>query len=233
IGFFVNTLALRVDLSGEPDIAELLARVRRTTLDAQAHQDLPFEQVVEVVQPPRRLNHTPLFQVMFAWQNNEPGEWRLPGLTATPAELEYDIAKFDLELNLSEVGDEIIGSLGYATALFERSTIERHVGYLQTMLRAMVACPQQPVATLELLSPDERQLLLDTWNATQQAYPSHWCVHQLFEAQVERTPEAPALVFEAQTLSYAQLNAQANRLAHQLIEWGVRPETRVAICVQR
>ncbi|SIT78514.1 MULTISPECIES: non-ribosomal peptide synthetase [Burkholderiaceae] len=233
IGFFVNTLALRVDLSGEPDIAELLARVRRTTLDAQAHQDLPFEQVVEVVQPPRRLNHTPLFQVMFAWQNNEPGEWRLPGLTATPAELEYDIAKFDLELNLSEVGDEIIGSLGYATALFERSTIEWHVGYLQTMLRAMVACPQQPVATLELLSPDERQLLLDTWNATQQAYPSHWCVHQLFEAQVERTPEAPALVFEAQTLSYAQLNAQANRLAHQLIEWGVRPETRVAICVQR
>ncbi|SIT66707.1 amino acid adenylation domain-containing protein [Burkholderia sp. b13] len=233
IGFFVNTLALRVDLSGEPDTSELLARVRRTTLDAQAHQDLPFEQVVEIVQPPRRLNHTPLFQVMLAWQSNEPGEWRLPGLTVTPAELDYDVAKFDLELNVSEAGDEVIGSLGYATTLFERSTIERHVGYLQTMLRAMVARPQQPVATLQILGPDERQLLLQTWNATQQAYPSHWCVHQLFEAQVERTPEATALVFEDQTFSYAQLNAQANRLAHQLIELGVKPDTRVAICVQR
>ncbi|SIT65550.1 amino acid adenylation domain-containing protein [Burkholderia sp. b14] len=233
IGFFVNTLALRVDVSGEPDTAQLLARVRRTMLDAQAHQDLPFEQVVEIVQPPRRLNHTPLFQVMFAWQNNESGKWRLPGLTATPAELEYDVVKFDLELNLSEAGDEIIGSLAYATALFERSTIERHVGYLQTMLRAMVACPQQPVATLELLSPAERQLLLDTWNTTQRDYPSHLCIHQLFEAQVERTPEAPALVYEDQTFSYAELNAQANRLAHQLIEWGGKPETRVAICVER
>jgi amino acid adenylation domain-containing protein len=233
IGFFVNTLALRVDLSGEPDIVQLLARVRRTTLDAQAHQDLPFEQVVEIVQPPRRLNHTPLFQVMLAWQNNEPGEWRLPGLTATPAELEYDVVKFDLELNLSEAGDEIVGNLGYATVLFDRSTIERHVGYLQTMLRAMVACPQQPVTTLELLSPAERQLLLQTWNATQRDYPPHLCIHQLFEAQVERTPEAPALVFEDQTFSYAQLNAQANRLAHQLIELGVKPDARVAICVQR
>ncbi|MCF2135589.1 condensation domain-containing protein, partial [Mycetohabitans sp. B3] len=233
IGFFVNTLALRVDLSDEPNTSELLKRVQRTTLDAQAHQDLPFEQVVEIVQPPRRLNHTPLFQVMFAWQNNESGKWRLPGLTATPAELEYDVVKFDLELNLSEAGDEIIGSLAYATALFERSTIERHVGYLQTMLRAMVACPQKPVATLELLSPAERQLLLDTWNTTQRDYPSHLCIHQLFEAQVERTPEAPALVYEDQTFSYAELNAQANRLAHQLIEWGVKPETRVAICVER
>ncbi|MCG1048400.1 non-ribosomal peptide synthetase [Mycetohabitans rhizoxinica] len=233
IGFFVNTLALRMDLSGEPDTAELLARVRRPTLDAQAHQDLPFEQVVEIVQPPRRLNHTPLFQVMLAWQNNAPGEWRLPGLAATPAELEYDAVKFDLELNLSEAGEEVVGSLGYATALFDRSTIERHVGYLQTMLRAMVARPQQPVATLELLSPAERQLLLDTWNATQRDYPSHLCIHQLFETQVERTPEAPALVYEAQTLSYAQLNAQANRLAHQLIKLGVKPDAQVAICAER
>jgi amino acid adenylation domain-containing protein len=233
IGFFVNTLALRVDLSGEPDIAQLLARVRRTTLDAQAHQDLPFEHVVEIVQPPRQLNHTPLFQVMLAWQNNAPGEWRLPGLTATPAELEYEVVKFDLELNLSEAGEEIVGSLGYATALFDRSTIERHAGYLQTMLRAMVARPQQPVSTLELLSPAERQLLLQTWNATQQVYPAHWCVHQLFEARVERTPEAPALIYEDQTFSYAELNAQANRLAHQLIEWGVKPDARVAICVER
>ncbi|WP_338925281.1 amino acid adenylation domain-containing protein [Mycetohabitans endofungorum] len=233
IGFFVNTLALRVNLEGEPTTAQLLERVRRTTLDAQAHQDLPFEQVVEIVQPPRRLDHTPLFQVMLAWQNHEPDEWRLPGLTAMPAELECDAVRFDLELNLSEAGDEIIGSLAYATALFDRSTIERHVGYLQTMLQAMATHTRQPVSTFELLSPDERQLLLQTWNATQQAYPRHRCVHQLFEAQVERTPEATALVFEAQTLSYAQLNAQANRLAYQLIELGVKPDTRVAICVER
>ncbi|MCG1041019.1 non-ribosomal peptide synthetase, partial [Mycetohabitans sp. B7] len=188
IGFFVNTLALRVDLSDEPNTSELLKRVRRTMLDAQAHQDLPFEQVVEIVQPPRRLDHTPLFQVMFAWQSNERAAWDLPGLEVTPADLAYEAAKFDLDLHLHEVGEEIVGALGYATALFERSTIERHVGYLQTMLRAMVARPQQPVATLELLSPAERQLLLQTWNATQQAYPKHRCVHQLFEAQVERTP---------------------------------------------
>ncbi|KAG0180187.1 hypothetical protein DFQ28_003035, partial [Apophysomyces sp. BC1034] len=162
IGFFVNTLALRVDLSGEPSLAHLLERVRRTTLDAQAHQDLPFEQVVEIVQPPRRLAHTPLFQVMFAWQNNETGAWDLPGLTAQPLELDYDVAKFDMDLNLYEAGEEIVGSLGYATALFDRATIERHVGYLQAMLQAMAADAQQPVARVELLAPAERTLLLQT-----------------------------------------------------------------------
>ncbi|WP_338927442.1 amino acid adenylation domain-containing protein (plasmid) [Mycetohabitans endofungorum] len=233
IGFFVNTLALRVDLSGEPSAAQLLERVRRTTLEAQAHQDLPFEQVVEIVQPPRRLEHTPLFQVMFAWQSNENEAWGLPGLTVQPMDPEYDVAKFDLELGLHEAGEEIVGSLGYATALFERATIERHVGYLQTMLQAIAVDEQQPVTHVELLTPAEQTLLLDTWNATQRDYPAHLCIHQLFEAQVTRTPEATALVYEAQTLSYAQLNAQANRLAHQLIELGVGPDARVALCAQR
>ncbi|WP_255779125.1 amino acid adenylation domain-containing protein [Mycetohabitans sp. B8] len=233
IGFFVNTLALRVDLSGEPSAAQLLERVRRTTLDAQTHQDLPFEQVVEIVQPSRRLAHTPLFQVMFAWQNNETEAWQLPELEVTPADLAYDVVKFDLELNLYEADEEIVGTLSYATALFERATIERHVEYLQTMLQAMVADAQQPVARVELLTPAERTLLLQTWNATQQDYPAHQCIHQLFEAQAERTPEATALVYEDQTLSYAQLNARANRLAHRLIELGVQPDARVAICVER
>ncbi|MCG1043638.1 amino acid adenylation domain-containing protein, partial [Mycetohabitans sp. B8] len=233
IGFFVNTLALRVDLSGEPSAAQLLERVQRTTLDAQTHQDLPFEQVVEIVQPSRRLAHTPLFQVMFAWQNNETEVWGLPGLTAQPLALDYDVVKFDLDLNLYEAAEEIVGTLSYATALFERATIERHVGYLQTMLQAMVADAQQPVARVELLTPAERTLLLQTWNATQHDYPAHQCIHQLFEAQAERTPEATALVYEDQTLSYAQLNARANRLAHRLIELGVQPEVRVALCVER
>ncbi|WP_232509412.1 amino acid adenylation domain-containing protein [Mycetohabitans rhizoxinica] len=233
IGFFVNTLALRVDLSGEPNTSELLKRVRRTTLDAQAHQDLPFEQVVEIVQPPRRLNHTPLFQVLFAWQSNEIGQWRLPGLDVTSANLDYDMVRFDLEMHLYEAGDEIIGALCYASALFDPATIERHVGYLTTMLQAMAACSQQPVATLQMLGADERQLLLQTWNATTAPYPAYQCVHQLFEAQVERSPDATALVYEAQTLSYAQLNARANCLAHRLIELGAKPDARVAICVER
>ncbi|WXK34527.1 non-ribosomal peptide synthase/polyketide synthase (plasmid) [Mycetohabitans rhizoxinica] len=233
IGFFVNTLALRVDLSGEPTTTQLLERVRRTTLDAQAHQDLPFEQVVEIVQPPRRLNHTPLFQVMFAWQNTQTEHWHLPDLLATPVEFEGNTVKFDLELELQESGDTIVGTLGYASALFDRTTIERHVGYLQAVLRAMVAHPEQPVTTLELLSLAERQLLLKTWNATECDYPSQLCIHQLFEAQVERTPESIALVYEDQTLSYAQLNARANRLAHRLIELGVKLDARVAICVER
>ncbi|MCG1042949.1 amino acid adenylation domain-containing protein [Mycetohabitans sp. B8] len=233
IGFFVNTLALRLDVSGEPSATQLLERVRRTTLEAQAHQDVPFEQVVEIVQPPRRLEHTPLFQVMFAWQSNERAVWDLPEVEVTPADWAYDVAKFDLNLHLHEAGGEMVGVLHYATALFDRATIERHIGYLQTMLQAMAADAQQPVTRVELLSPAERTLLLQTWNATQRDYPAHQCIHQLFEAQVERTPEAMALVYEEQTLSYAQLNAQANRLAHQLIELGVQPDARVAICVQR
>ncbi|MCG1019984.1 AMP-binding protein, partial [Mycetohabitans sp. B4] len=145
----------------------------------------------------------------------------------------YDVAKFDLDLHLYEAGGEIVGGLNYATALFDRATIERHVGYLQTMLQAMAADASPPVTRVELLSPAERTLLLQTWNATQQDYPAHQCIHQLFEAQVERTPESAALVYEGQTLSYAQLNARANRLAHQLIALGVKPDARVAICVQR
>ncbi|WP_049786408.1 non-ribosomal peptide synthetase [Mycetohabitans rhizoxinica] len=233
IGFFVNTLALRLDVSGEPSAAQLLERVRRTTLEAQAHQDMPFEQVVEIVQPPRRLEHTPLFQVMFAWQNNERAVWDLPALEVTPADLAYDVAKFDLDLHLYEAGGEIVGGLNYATALFDRATIERHVGYLQTMLQAMAADAAYPVTRVELLSPAERTLLLQTWNATQRDYPAHQCIHQLFEAQAERMPEAIALVYEDQALSYTELNARANRLAHQLIELGVVPDARVVICVQR
>ncbi|WP_445497289.1 amino acid adenylation domain-containing protein [Photorhabdus sp. SF281] len=235
IGFFVNTLALRIDLSGAPDVIELLARVRQTALAAQAHQDLPFEQVVEIVQPPRRLAHTPLFQVMFAWQNNESPEWELPELAVSLIDsvLETDTVKFDLELELSEENGRIVGSLGYATALFDQQTIERYVGYLHTVLQAMVVHPQQPVGEIDILAPAERRLLLETWNATETAYPDPLCIHQLFEQQVQRTPNATALVCGAETLSYAELNRRANRLAHELIAQGVIPEQRVALCVSR
>ncbi|WP_262947619.1 non-ribosomal peptide synthetase [Xenorhabdus indica] len=233
MGFFVNTLALRIDLSGEPNVTELLSRVRQTALAAQEHQDLPFEQVVEIVQPPRRLSHTPLFQVMFAWQSNEIVEWRLPGLTISQIDQPFDVVKFDLELNLFEEEDRVVGYLGYSTALFDQSTIERHVGYLHTILQAMVANIQQPIGEINLLAPAERQLLLETWNATETPYPDHVCIHQLFEQQVERIPDAIAVRYENQMLSYAELNTRANRLAHQLIVLGVVPDQPVAICVTR
>ncbi|RKE92411.1 amino acid adenylation domain-containing protein [Xenorhabdus ehlersii] len=233
IGFFVNTLALRIDLSGEPNVTELLARVRQTALAAQEHQDLPFEQVVEIVQPPRRLAHTPLFQVMFAWQSNEIVEWKLPGLTISPIDQAFDVVKFDLELNLFEEEDRVVGYLGYSTTLFDQSTIERHVEYLHTILQAMVADIQQPVGEMNILAPVERQLLLETWNATVTPYPEQLCVHQLIEQQADRTPDAIAVRYENQTLSYAELNTRANRLAHQLVALGVIPDQPVAICVTR
>ncbi|NHB98825.1 non-ribosomal peptide synthetase, partial [Photorhabdus stackebrandtii] len=231
IGFFVNTLALRVDLSGTPDMVTLLRRVRQTTLGAQEHQDLPFEQVVEIVKPPRRPEHTPLFQVMFAWQESDTEAWQLPGLAVTPVVQGYNNAKFDLQLELTEKAGEVVGELNYSSALFDPETIERQVGYLQALLRAMVSHPQQSVTTVDILSSTERTLLLETWNATETPYPEQLCIHQLIEQQVERTPDAPALVYEGQTLSYVELNADANRLAHQLMALGIAPDQRVAICM--
>ncbi|UFS85011.1 non-ribosomal peptide synthase/polyketide synthase (plasmid) [Rhizobium sp. T136] len=233
IGFFVNTLALRIDLSGEPSMSDLLERTRRTALTAQEHQDLPFEQVVDIVQPPRHLDHTPLFQVMLAWQNNTVESLDLAGLSVGAAGEEFDQVKFDLELNLGEQGEVIVGTLGYATALFDRATIERQRGYLLALLRAMVADAEQPVGRIELLSSAERTYLLEDLNRTAVAYPSEVCIHQLFEQQVQKAPEAVALVYEDERLSYGALNARANRLAHHLIGLGVKPDQPVAICVER
>ncbi|MGY3638866.1 amino acid adenylation domain-containing protein [Bradyrhizobium sp. Lot33] len=233
IGFFVNTLALRVDLSGEPSVAELLERTRRTALGAQEHQDLPFEQVVEIVQPPRHLDHTPLFQVMLAWQNNAVASFDLPGLSVEAAADGFDQVKFDLELNLRERGEAISGTLSYATALFDRVTVERQRGYLLALLRAMVADAGQPVGRIELLPADERTYLLEELNRTAAPYPSERCIHELFEAAVRRAPDAVAVVCAAERLSYGELNARANRLAHHLIALGVKPDQPVAICLER
>jgi len=233
IGFFVNTLALRIDASGDPTVRDLLERVRRTSLDAQNHQDLPFEQIVDIVQPPRSMSHSPLFQVMFVMQNGETSGWNLPGLEAVEIESSYDIAKFDLTLSLCESENEITGRLSYSTALFDCATMERHVGYLCSILQAMVMNIDQPAASIDLLSQCERDLVLREWNETQQDYPDHLCIHHLFEQQVERTPQATALVFDSQSLTYAELNERANRLAHHLIGLGVQPDRPVAICVER
>jgi amino acid adenylation domain-containing protein len=237
IGFFVNTLALRVDLSGSPTVAELLAQVRARSLGAQQNQDIPFEQVVELVQPARSMAHTPLFQVMFAWQNASEGRPELPGLGAggvdSAGAAPKVAAKFDLSLALGEAGGRIAGSLIYATSLFEQATIERHLAYLRRVLEAMVADDRRAVDTLPLLPESERRLVLEEWNRTEAPYPGESCVHELFEAQVARAPGAPAVVFEGGELTYAELNARANRLAHHLIGRGVGPDARVAICVER
>jgi amino acid adenylation domain-containing protein len=234
IGFFVNTLALRIDLSDSPSIAQLLGQVKERTLGAQHHQDIPFEQVVELVQPTRSMAHTPLFQVMFAWQNASAESLELPGLKlGSVGPVSQVTAKFDLSLSLSEAGGRIVGGVEYATSLFEQATVERYVGYLRRVLEAMVADESRSVTDLALLSEAERRQVVEEWNATGAAYPDESCIHALFEARVERTPDAVAVVHEDRALSYAELNARANRLARQLRVRGVGPHTRVAILLPR
>ena len=234
IGFFVNTLAVRLDLSGSPSVSELLDRVKAQALAAQHHQDIPFEQVVELAQPVRSLAHSPLFQVMFAWQSATEGSLELPGLELLPLQASpHRAAKFDLTLSLREAGETIAGGIEYATSLFEQATIQRYIGYFRNLLQAMVADDFQAVDRLPMLPESERDLVLYRWNDTRTDFPSDKCVQELFEEQVAKSPDALAVVFEDASLSYAELNRRANQLAHYLIELGVVPDARVAICVER
>ncbi|HET7462338.1 MAG TPA: condensation domain-containing protein, partial [Longimicrobium sp.] len=234
IGFFINTLALRLDLSGAPSVAELLGRVKERALAAQQHQDIPFEQVVEAAQPARSLAHTPLFQVNFTWQNAPRGSLELPGVTLAALEgAPHVTAKLDLQLTLQEAGGRIGGALEYATALFDAATVERHREHLRTVLRGMVADDRQPVDRLPILPEAERRQVVEEWNATDAAYPAEACVHELFERQAARAPVAAAVMHEERSLTYAELNARANRLAHALRDAGVAPGARVAILLPR
>ena len=233
IGFFVNTLAVRLDYSDNPTVSDVLERVKQQSVQAQQHQDLPFEQVVELINPPRSLSHAPIFQVMFAWQNNGQARLELEGLDVTPLAARHSVAKFDLSLELREVDGCIHGALEYATALFERATVERYVEYLRRVLVGMTAAETEPISCLAMMPESERQQLVVEWNATEAPYPADRCVHELFEEQVARTPDAVALVHEDTQLTYGELNARANRLAHYLRECGVMPDTRVALCMER
>ncbi|QHE95541.1 amino acid adenylation domain-containing protein [Pseudomonas cannabina pv. alisalensis] len=234
IGFFVNTLALRIRPEGSLSVAALLEQVKAVMLAAHAHQDLPFEQVVEALQPPRSLGHSPIFQVMLAL-NNTPGggELSLPELSLEPLQTPHTTAQFDLSLSLVEAKGGLLGSLEYASDLFERATIDRMTGHLQVLLEGMVADDQQPVGKLPLLSCAQRRQVLETFNDTAAAYPADKLLHQLFEERVAQHPDALAVVDEAGSLTYGELNVRANRLAHYLIGLGVQPDDRVAICVQR
>ncbi|MDX7988952.1 amino acid adenylation domain-containing protein, partial [Xenorhabdus sp. 12] len=240
IGFFVNTLALRVTLSDNSTVSDLLTQIRERTLSAYAHQDLPFEQVVETLQPERSLSYSPIFQVMLALNNTPAKTLTLPGLQLSPVEPVRNKTHFDLTLSLTETDAGLFGELEYAVDLFDAATIERMLSYLHQILLAMTRDVSQPVYKLPMLSAAERQQLLVEFNATQADFPHDALIHQLFEAQAAQTPEATAIVCkrpdsagETQSLSYDTLNQQANRLAHHLVALGVNPDDRVAICVER
>jgi amino acid adenylation domain-containing protein len=233
IGFFVNTLVLRARLSGTDNFRQLLKQVREHCLGAYAHQDVPFEKLVEELQPERNLNFTPLFQVMMVLQDGERFKLALPGLTIDQIPVETGTTKFDLTLSLVDSETEVTGWLEYSTDLFEAATIKRMVQHLTTLLEGIAAGPEQRISELRLLSVAEREQLLTEWNETQREFAGEKCLHEGFEKQVEKTPDAIAVVFEQEQLSYRELNSRANQLAHYLVRLGVGPETVVGICMER
>jgi amino acid adenylation domain-containing protein/non-ribosomal peptide synthase protein (TIGR01720 family) len=232
IGFFLNTLVLRTRFEDSPSFEKLLTQVRETTLKAYEHQDVPFEQVVEALQPQRSLSHSPLFQVMFVLQNAPRSELELPGVTWCELNQQSTTAMFDLTVSMTETDQGLVGKWEYNTDLFDGSTIERMAAHFQNLCRAIVENPVAAVGELPLLSEAERHQLL-SFNDTASVYPTDKCIHQLFEQQVERTPQSVAVVFENQQLTYEQLNQRANQLAHYLQTLGVGPEVLVGICVER
>ncbi|WP_282363322.1 non-ribosomal peptide synthase/polyketide synthase [Pseudomonas sp. PS01297] len=235
IGFFINTQVLRSEIDGQQTFASLLQQVKRNALWAQAHQDLPFEQLVDALQPQRSLSHSPLFQVLFNHQRQigESVERQLPGLSIERMDWQQHTAQFDLALDTEEQGERLHASLTYACDVYDAATIERLAGHWLNLLRAVVQAPQQRIAELALLGPDEQQALLTHWNPQVEVQPAGPTLHQLFEAQAALHPHALALRCGDDSMTYAALNAQANRLARRLRERGVGPEVRVGIATER
>ena len=234
IGFFVNTLALRTDLSGNPTFTELLRRVREVTLEAHAHQDIPFEKLVEELQPERDLSRTPVFQVMFVLQNLPLESLRLPGLTLMSEQIENLTSKFDLNLSVSEISKRLRIVCEYSTELFESQSIERLLGHYQRVLEEVSRNPELRVWEIRLLDEAQERQLLVEWNETKREYEERGqCLHQLIEAQAKKTPDGPAVIYEEEQLSYEELNERANQLGHYLRGLGVGPEVLVGVCLER
>ncbi|HSZ40601.1 MAG TPA: amino acid adenylation domain-containing protein [Trebonia sp.] len=238
VGFFVNTLVIRADLTGDPAFAELLGRVRQTSIGAYAHQDIPFERLVADLAPARSMARHPLFQVALTLQNTAPGVLRLPGLTAEPVPVGGQAAKFDLDLELTERFDAsggpagIEGSLTYATDLFDHGTALAIAHRYARLLRTVGADPRTPVSRIDVLDEAERRRVLVEWNDTGENPPAA-TLPELFQAQAARTPDAVAVASEDAELTYAELNSRANRLARLLIERGARPERLVGVLLER
>ena len=233
IGFFVNTLALRAQFTPGISFKELVQQVRQATLGAHAHQDLPFEQLVEELQPERNLSHSPIFQVMFVFQNLPMERLELPGITLQPFEAKPDVSKFDISFIASESPDGLMVEWEYNTDLFEATTIRRMMNHFQKLLEEAVADPQKPIHRLSLMEPAELQQILVAWNASQKPYESNWCVHEKFEQVVAENPEGIAVEFDDVQLTYAQLNQRANQLARYLRKLQVGPEVLVGISMDR
>jgi amino acid adenylation domain-containing protein len=233
IGIFDNMLALRTDLSGNPTCQQALRQVREVVLGAYEHRDVPFEKLVEVVQPERRSGYNPLFQVAFAYQEAPLTPPEFVGLQVDLLEFDPQVATFDLELACTRTEQGLLCSIEYSTDLFEEATISRMLGHFEVLLKGIVEHPERRLSELPMLTQRERQQLLVEWNASATDYARDRCVQQLFEEQVQRTPEMVAVIYEDKQLTYQELNRQANQLAHYLRALGVGPEVHVGICVQR
>jgi amino acid adenylation domain-containing protein/non-ribosomal peptide synthase protein (TIGR01720 family) len=232
IGFFVNTVAYRINLEGDLPFRDLLARVKQVALEGYARQQVPFEQIVDALQPERNLSRTPVFQVMFAYETEPPAAAAIPGLALSSIALGTRTAKFDLTLYMQDSGSHLEGTLEFNTALFDRSTIEHMAGHLDILLAGIAAAPHAPIDTLPLLSPEERLLVTRTWNQTQVEYPDT-PVHMLFEQHARENPHAMAATIDGNSLTYGELNLRSNKVARQLLELGVTPGTLVGVAMER
>ena len=232
IGFLANTLVMRADVSGTPTFRELLRRARQTALAAFQHQEMPLESLVEALNPARDTSRHPLFQVLFTLQNAPWPQVRLADLTISYLPLDSQTAKFDLWLSMRETEAGLQTEIEYNTDLFDVATIERMAGHLQTLLESIADDADQPINHLPLLTEREREQI-HSWNDTAKDFDSNACLHELFEAQVARTPEAIAVVFEGRQLTYCELNASANRLARYLARYDIRQDTIVGVCLER
>lgn len=233
IGFFVNTLVLRTDLSGNPTFRDVLQRVKKVAVGAYAHQDVPFEKLVEELSPERDPSRNPLFQVSFVLQNATRSQLELSGLTLLPLEIHSGTAKFDLSLSILETPEGLKATWEYDVDLFAAPRIARMVQHFEILLNGVIANPAAGIGQLPLLLETERHQLLVGWNETAAKYPTDECIHNLFELQVKRTPEAVALVDRERRLTYGELNNRANQVARYLQQRGVGLETLVGVCVER
>jgi non-ribosomal peptide synthetase component F len=234
IGFFVNTLALRSEVNNEQSFEALLRSVKTTTLEAYAHQEMPFEKVVEAVVKERDMSRSSLFQVMFVLHNTpEVPKILLGGVELSPESFEHEISKFEITFFVKETAEGLQGSVQYRSDLYNPQTIVRMIGHYQELLRSVVKAPSQKIGHLHLLTVAEEDQLLSEYNTSKVDYPKDKSVTELFELQVEKTPSANALMFEKTSLSYQELNERANQLAHYLRSKGVKEETLVPLCMER
>jgi amino acid adenylation domain-containing protein len=233
IGYFSNSVVLRLALGGDPTFRELMQRVKELSLAAYSHQDLPFEKLVVEMQPDRDLSYSPMYQVMFSVGEQKDLGLDLPGLQITPIIIDRKIAKFDMTLGMTEFHQDLMCNIEYCSALFEASTMERLANHFQNLLQGIMENPDRRISELPMLSPADRHKFLFQWNDVHRDYPRDVFVHDLFEQHVQRTPDATAVVYDDKRLTYRELNERSNQLAHYLKKRGVGPEVRVAICIER